>query len=101
MPQNRSASMRWRRVALLMPDEFEARIERATRKAFKAISSSGAAVAAPEKVTTRPRRGKTAAAAVPRPIMKLSPWQQDADGSLSRTLSAELEGETLGSTAGA
>jgi hypothetical protein len=75
-------------VAVLVPDEFEARIERATRKALRAISSSDAAVATPEKGTKRAVRRKTTAAAVGRPIMKFSPWQQDADGSLSRTLTA-------------
>jgi hypothetical protein len=39
-------------------------------------------------------------AASPRPTMKLTPWKIDADGSMSRTLSAEVDGETLGSTAG-
>jgi hypothetical protein len=89
-------SRRWRRVALLVPDEFEARIERATRKAL----AGGAAVAAPEKGTMRAVRRKTTAAAVGRPTMKFSPWQQDADGSLSRTVTA-VDGDAATSTAGA
>jgi hypothetical protein len=90
-------SRRWRRVALLVPDEFEARIERATRKAL----AGGAAVAAPEKVTARAVRSKSSVAAAPRPTMNLTPWKTEADGSLSRTLSAEVDGEAARSTAGA
>ena len=75
-----------------MPDEFEARIERATRKALKAISTSGMAVAAigarPQEKAPKRRRNKTSLEAMPRQKMALTPWQTEPDGSLSRTLTA-------------
>ena len=60
-------------------DEFEARIERTTRKAL----AGGAAVAAPVKATSAVRGKTSAAAAAPRPTMKLTPWKTDADGGLA------------------
>jgi hypothetical protein len=89
----------WRRAASLAPHEFEALIQRATRKAVAAISS-GTAAAAPERGTARVK-DKTSTTAAPRPTMKISPWKQEADGSLSRTLSAEVDGEAARSAAGA
>jgi hypothetical protein len=84
-------SRRWRRVASLVPDEFEARIERATRKALKVISS-GVAVAAigarPKEQVPKKRRNRTSLANMPRQKMELTPWQKGPDGSLSRTLTA-------------
>jgi hypothetical protein len=85
-------SRRWRRVALLVPDDFEARIGRATRTAMKAMSSSGTAVAAigarPQEKAPKRRRNKTSLEAMPRQKMALTPWQKEPDGSLSRTLTA-------------
>jgi hypothetical protein len=76
---------------MLVPDGFEARIERATRKTLKTISS-GAAVAAigarPKEQVPKKRRNRTSLANMPRQKMELTPWQKGPDGSLSRTLTA-------------
>ena len=84
------AARGWHRAASLAPHEFEALIQRATRKAVAAISS-GVPVAAPERRTARVK-GKTSTAAAPRPTMKISPWKTEPDGSLTRTVSAEVDG---------
>ncbi len=86
-------SRRWRRAATIVPDALEARIGRATRKALKAMSSSGAAVAAigarpKEQAPKKRRRNRTSLANMPRHKMELTPWQKGPDGSLSRTLTA-------------
>jgi hypothetical protein len=86
-------SRRWRRAATLVPDALEARIGRATRKALKAISSSGAAAVAaigarPKEKAPKKRRNRTSLANMPRQKMELTPWQKGPDGSLSRTLTA-------------
>jgi hypothetical protein len=85
---------RWRRAAALSEKDFEDKLQRAQRKAIAAVGDS------PKRGVARVE-GKTSTAARPKLAMKLSDWKKEADGSLSRTLSAAADGEAPGSTAAA
>ena len=89
----KSARRCWRHAALLDAAVFEEKLKASQHLALRLIGAPyamladaiGAAPAKPQPVASAPKDRPTHAAP-PKPAMKLSAWRQEADGSLSRTL---------------
>jgi hypothetical protein len=84
-------SKKYRRAAVLSEKDFEDKVQRAQRRAVAALR--------PERHAPKRTPDKSSPSFSPRPTMKLTPWKEDADGSLARTLTAEVDGEASRSTA--
>ena len=79
LPGEERDKRRWRAVVLLSAQDFEKTVRRSQRRALAAI---GVGPAPAKRSPRSPPRSP------PKPEMKLSDWQQSADGSLTRTLTA-------------
>jgi hypothetical protein len=85
LPMTKFESKRYRRHAKLSEKDFEDKVQRAQRRAVAELR--------PQKHAPKRAPDKSSPSFSPRPMMKLTRWKENDDGSLSRTLSGEVDGE--------
>jgi len=107
LPVSQADRKRWRQAAARSPTAFDAKLKRDIATALARISGNAADTAAenkakppsPPPAPVRPLKRPSAATA-PQLHAKLSDWHQEADGSLTRTLTS-AEGDRAAAPAGA
>jgi hypothetical protein len=96
LPMSRADRKRWRQAAARSPTAFDAKLKRDIGTALARISSNATSAATVDKAKppSRPpaparpvKRPRPVSASQP-PINKLSDWHQEADGSLTRTVTS-------------
>ena len=95
MPGTSGARVRWRRFAQTPAAAFEEIVRAAQRRALAVVGAPTAmlvAIATPAQAA-RPQhvKDRPSHAAPPRPKMKLTPFEEAPDGTLTRFLTAEVE----------
>ena len=104
LPVGQADRKRWRKAAARSPTAFDAKLKRDVAKALARISSNATSAATVDKAKPPSRppapAKRPSAATAPQLHAKLSGWQKDADGSLTRTLTS-AEGDTAAAPAGA
>lgn len=96
LPMSQADRKRWRQAAARSPTAFDAKLKRDIATALARISSNATSAATVDKAKppSRPpaparpvKRPRPVSASQP-PINKLSDWHQEADGSLTRTVTS-------------
>jgi hypothetical protein len=104
LPIGQADRKRWRQAAARSPKAFDAKLKRDVATALARISSNTTSTATVDKAkppSRPPAPARSPAKASPRePNAKLSDWQREPDGSLTRTLTS-AEGDTTAAPAGA